>query len=122
MCSQAAESAEHGGDLLKRVGRLADAAEEILAEARTNKSFGAATSALNAACRLLELCGRLSGELQAPGAGIQVNFTSNKVTVNNFSDDVDFAQMVGEATMGFSIDELCEIARDRRECATRTGT
>jgi hypothetical protein len=118
----AGEREEHSSDLLKRVGKLADAAEEILTAARTKDNFTAATSALNAACRLLELCGRLSGELQAPGAG--VHLTLSKTTINNYGDpgsDEELARLLFEALDGFDPDRIAHF-KAIAEGSNRTPT
>ena len=61
---------------------------------------------------------RATGELQASGAGIHVNFTrtTNTTTVNFGNDDYDLASAVGEATLGFSLAEF------ERLKALATGT
>src|ERR1019366_5222155 len=70
------ERAERGSSLLARVEELIVEAKEIVVLAKNEKSFAAATNALNTVARSLELVGRLNGELQAPGAGI--HFHSSK--------------------------------------------
>jgi hypothetical protein len=97
---------EHGGVLVSRVEKLAAAAEEILAMAKADKNLNAATGAINAATRLLELVGRLSGELASVNSG-GIHMTQIKVTnINNYDDDASFAQMIGEATKWFDPHEI----------------
>jgi hypothetical protein len=105
------ESAEHGTVLLARVQRLVGEAEEILATAKTDKNFTAATSALNAACRLLELCGRLDGSLSGantPGLHLTLNKTT---TINNYDagSDEELATLIFEATKGYDADEIARL-------------
>jgi len=79
-------------------------ARAILVDAKANKSFGPATQALNSITRALELCARLSGEPQAPNSGgIHLTKITN-VTVSH--DDREIAELVGEATMDFSLNEF----------------
>jgi hypothetical protein len=111
MSLRAVERAENGSELLQRVLRLAGEAEGILEDAKSSKNLKAATSAICAAVRVLELVGRLSGELQAPNAG-GLHLTLNRVTnttIHNYGDDAELAQLVGEATKGFSVDELMRL-------------
>src|SRR5579862_3913905 len=64
MRTRASESAEHADDLVLRIERVVTAAEEILTAAKSEKSFGPATQALNSVLRALELIARLRGDLQ----------------------------------------------------------
>src|SRR5580700_951347 len=57
-CEQG-EREEHGDELLQRVQRLADEAETILQSAKAASNLKAATSAICACVRVLELTGRL---------------------------------------------------------------
>jgi hypothetical protein len=57
------ESERHASALLQRVLRLADEAENVLRSARARSDFRGANGALGASAKLLDLCGRLSGEL-----------------------------------------------------------
>ncbi len=103
---------EHRSALLDRVLRLADEAEKILASARRERNDFRGASGLGAAAKLLDLCGRLSGELQSANAGGTQHLTMNRVTNNtiiNVDNDADFAAMIGEATKGFSVDELTRL-------------
>ena len=104
------ETEKHGSNLMRRVEDVITEAKSILVEAKANKSFGAATQALNAITRALELCGRLSGELQSANSDV-INLTLSKTTVNvhSYDDDVEFAQMIGEATNGFDIAEFLRL-------------
>ena len=76
---------EHSGVLVSRVEKLAAAAEEILAMAKADKNLNAATGAINAATRLLELVGRPSGELQSANAG-GIHLTMNKISNSTVVD------------------------------------
>lgn len=107
------EREEHAGNLLARVQRLAGEAEGILATAKAAGNLKGATSAICAAVRVLELCGRLDGSLAQPNAGgLHLTLNSTKVTVNKFDgDDVEFAMMIGEATNGFDVAELLRLKR-----------
>jgi hypothetical protein len=116
------ERAEHGSSLLDRVERLAAKAEKIVDIAEAEKNYRGATSALVAACKLLDLCGRVSGEIRsanAAGGSLHVSFTSNKVVnVHSFGDDdAEFATMIAEATNNFDpvvIERLKRIAQEQR--------
>ena len=103
---QEGERAERGSALMVRVEKLLDDAEEILSTAKSKQNLTAATGAINACTRLLELCGRLSGELQAPGAGIHFHSTRNVTNVVNINDDTEIAQMFAEFTRNFHPDEI----------------
>jgi hypothetical protein len=101
------ERQERGSHLLERVERLVGEAEGILVCAKSSQDWKGATAALGAAARLLELLGRLSGELvnqNAPG----VHLTLNRVTttINNYGSDEELAQLVMEATNNFSTDTI----------------
>jgi hypothetical protein len=105
------ERAERGSALLDRVEKLVTSAEEILEAAKTKNDFRGANGALGAAAKLLDLLGRLSGELQSANAG-GLHLTMNRVTNNTIvavDNDADFAAMIGEATKGFSVDELMRL-------------
>ena len=105
------ERQEHGTALFERVQRLVDEAEGILVCAKSSQDWKAATAAIGAATRLLELCGRLTGELQSnsPGIHLTLNKTTHNTTINNFDTDLEFAQLIGEGTRGFSVDELMRL-------------
>jgi hypothetical protein len=104
------ERAERGSVLLDRVEEVITEAKAILVDAKAAKSFGPATQALNSITRALELCARLSGELQPGNAGgIHLTKITNVNVTNNYGDDADFAAMVGEATKGFSVAELMRL-------------
>jgi hypothetical protein len=106
---RAGERSERGSDLLNRVTKLVDEAESLLAVAKSKENIVGATSAINSACRLLELCGKLSGELSSQNIG-GIHLTVNKTTtVNNYDDDAAFAEMIGEATRGFDVAELMRL-------------
>jgi hypothetical protein len=106
------ETAEHGNELLNRVETLFTQTEEILATCKAEKDFRGAVSAVGALTRILELLARLRGELQQPNAG-GIHLTLNRVTNTtlNYDADPDFASMIGEATKGFSVDELMRLKR-----------
>jgi len=104
---------EHGSALLDRVLRLADEAEKILALRKERNDFRGANGALGAAAKLLDLCGRLSGELQSANAGGTQHLTVipvASINIINVDNDADFAAMIGEVTKGFSVDELMRFA------------
>jgi hypothetical protein len=106
------EHEEHGSDLLQRVLKLADEAIGILETAKANGNLKAATSAICAAVRVLELTGRLDGSLaqpNAPGIHLTLNQRVTNTIINNYDNDVEFAMMIGEATRGFSVDELMRL-------------
>jgi hypothetical protein len=110
MRSSQSARAEHGGDLLSRVLRLAGEAEAILESAKGTKDFKGATAAICAAVRCLELCGRLDGSLAQPNApGLHLHMTSTKVTVNNYGDDREIALLIAEATRNFDPEELTRL-------------
>jgi hypothetical protein len=95
------ETSEHGSALLARVEEVITEARAILVDAKANKSFGPATQALNSITRALELCARLSGELQAPNSGgIHLTKITN-VNVTNY-DDKELAGLLKEATCGWN--------------------
>jgi hypothetical protein len=98
------EREEHGSRLAQRAEHLLGEAESLLAHARTKENLQGAVSCINACSKLVELLMRASGELQAPGAGIHVNFTRTTNNVVNVGTD-DFgelARLVQEATDNFS--------------------
>jgi hypothetical protein len=116
------EREERGSLLVDRVTKLAGEAEELVAIAKAEKNYRGATSALVAACKLLDLVGRLSGELQqANAAGGGLHLTMNRVTNNTIvavDNDADFAAMIGEATKGFDhgeLDRLKALVHNTRE-------
>jgi hypothetical protein len=104
MESREGENAERSSALLNRVHRLVDEAEAILAIAKTKEDLRGANGALGAACKLLDLCARLSGELQQANAAagslhVHLNRVTNN-TVINF--DKDLAQLISEGTNHFN--------------------
>jgi hypothetical protein len=107
----ATEREEHASSLVQRVTRLVGKAEKFVEVAEAEKNYRGATSALVAACKLLDLLGRLDGQLgSANTPGLHVSFHKT-VNVNFDSDDKEFAEMIGEATRGFSIEELMRLKR-----------
>jgi hypothetical protein len=105
------ERGEHAGVLLNRVESLLDEAKGILADAKAAKDLRAGTNAVHAVARVLELIGKLTGELAQPNMP-GLHLTLNRVTNNAIvavDNDTDFAAMVGEATKGFSVDELMRL-------------
>jgi hypothetical protein len=105
------ESETHGSDLLDRVRKLTDEAIGILETAKAAGNLKAATSAIIAAVRTLELTGRLDGSLAQPNAP-GLHLTLNKVTnvnVTNYDNDVEFAQLIREATKNFSESEIARL-------------
>ena len=91
-------------NLLDRVQKLADEAIGILETAKADKNLKGATSAICAAVRCLELCGRLDGSLaqpHTPGLHLHLSKTVN-VTNNNYGSDEEIALLVSEATAGFN--------------------
>jgi hypothetical protein len=108
---RAAERSEQATTLLDRVESAISDAQAILRDARTSKNLTAATGAVNAVTRLLELLGRVSGELQtASASGIHFSLTKVSNTVNNYgTDDSELAQLVSEATKGFDPAEITRL-------------
>jgi hypothetical protein len=105
-----AETSEHGSALLARVEEVITEAKAILTEARANKSFGPATQALNSITRALELCARLSGELQSANAGgLQLHLHKHEHVTNNYMDEREFALLIQEATRNFNPDEISRL-------------
>ena len=97
------ERQEQGSTLLNRVERLVDEAEGVLTCAKSMQDWRGATSALSAACRLLELCARLNGELQSSNSpGIHLTLNKVSTTINNYDSDQELAQLIAEATEGFN--------------------
>jgi hypothetical protein len=83
------------------------AAEGIVEVARAKDDFRGANGALGAAAKLLDLFGRLSGELQS--ANSPLHLTLNRVTnttIYNYGDDTELAVLVQEATLGFDPSEI----------------
>jgi hypothetical protein len=115
------ERFEHSSDLLQRVLRLAGEAEGLLQSAKAASNLKAATSAICAAVRVLELCGRLDGSLaqpNAPGLHLTLNRVTNN-TIVNYDNDIGFAQMIAEATKNFSpaeIERLKALAQSESRC------
>lgn len=99
---------ERGSPLLVRVEELVAETKEILAMAKTDKNLTAATGAVNAAARLLELCGRLDGSLVSAAApGIHFHQTKNITNVINIHDsDLEIALLFSEATHGYNEREI----------------
>jgi hypothetical protein len=109
MESDRGERAERGSALHDRVEKLVGEAEQVLAKAKAKDDFRGAVGALGAAAKLLDLLGRVSGELQsANSGGIHLTKITN-VNVTNYDNDRDFAAMVGEATRGFDVRELMRL-------------
>jgi hypothetical protein len=107
-----AAGAAQGSDLLDRVHKLADEAIGILETAKAEKDLKAGTAAICAAVRCLELCGRLDGSLAQPNApGLHLHLSKTVNVTSNYGDDADFAAMIGEATKGFSVEELMRLKR-----------
>jgi len=103
---------EHGGELLARVLRLAAEAEEILQSAKAASNLKAATSAICACVRVLELTGRLDGSLaqpNTPGLHLHLNKTTN-INVG-CDDDNELAMLIAEGTRDY---DPVEIERLRR--------
>lgn len=102
-----------GGQLVERCERLIDTTEKILATATSKADLRAATSAVAALTRLLELLGRMTGEIQsANSGGIYLNLTSNRTMIKyGPDDDVELAQLVSEATNNFNPNELARLQR-----------
>jgi hypothetical protein len=99
---------EHGSELLARVLRLAGEAEEILQSAKAASNLKAATSAIVAAVRTLELVGRLSGELAQPNTP-GLHFHVDKSTHINVNYDFELAVLVKEATKNFDAKAIAEL-------------
>jgi hypothetical protein len=100
------ERAERGDDLLQRTQRLADEAIGILETAKASGNLKAATAAICACTRVLELTGRLDGSLTQPTMpGVHLHLSKTTVNVN-YGDDKEFALLISEATKGFDLDEI----------------
>jgi hypothetical protein len=106
------ERAEHASDLVNQVVEVTEEAKTIVAEAKTAKSFQAATMALNTVLKSLEFIARLTGELQSPNAG-GLHLTLNRVTttVYNAGSDQELAELVSEATDNFSEATIAHLKR-----------
>ena len=92
------ERTEHGSQLLERVEKLTDTTEKILASATSKEDLRAATGAVTALTRLLELLGRLSGELQSSNTpGIRLSLQKTTINVSNYDSDPEWATMLYEA-------------------------
>jgi hypothetical protein len=103
------ETAAHGSALYDRVEKLVGEAEAILEAAKAKKDFRGANGALGAACKLLDLLGRASGQLQAANAGgihLTLNQRVTNTVINNYDMDVEFAMLVSEATRNFDPVEI----------------
>jgi hypothetical protein len=113
MRSNERERSGQAGDLLQRVHRLADEAIGILETAKASGNLKAATSAICACTRVLELTGRLDGSLAQPNApGLHLSFTSNKTMIKyGADDDVELARLIAEATDDFNPAELARLQR-----------
>jgi hypothetical protein len=107
------ESSQRSSALLDRVTKLVGEAEEILAAAKSKNDFRGANGALGAAAKLLDLLGRLSGELhQANAAGGGLHLHKHVTNVNighDYTNDPDWAAMLYEATRGFDPDEIARL-------------
>lgn len=115
--ARANDGLERAGDLLQRVEVLLEEAGAVLASAKSTENWKGAVASIVACTRLIELLARLRGELRSGDAGIHVNFTSNKVTINTHDDDRQIALLVSEATEGFSpaaIERLRALAEGRQ--------
>ncbi len=106
------ERAEHASTLYKGAESLLDEAKEILSTAKSEKNFTAATAAINAATRLVELLMRASGELQSTPGGIHLTQTI-RVTTNytTAAIDAELASLIAEATDNFSPERIEELKR-----------
>jgi hypothetical protein len=113
MRSNESERSGQAGDLLQRVHRLADEAIGILETAKATGNLKAATAAICASVRTLELIGRLDGSLAQPNApGIHLNLTSNRTTIKySPGDDRELAELIAEATDNFNPAELLRLQR-----------
>ena len=88
-------------------------AEAVLAAAKAKNDFRGANGALGAAAKLLDLCGRLSGQLQqanAAGGGLHLHKHVTNVSIgHDYTNDADWAQMLYEATNGFDVTEITRL-------------
>jgi hypothetical protein len=100
------ERAEQGNSLLSRVEDVITGAYTIVKLAKEDKSYAAASNALNSIIRCLDLLGHLTGELQAPGAGIHFHQTRNITNIVNVNDDSEIAMLFAEFTRNFHPDEI----------------
>jgi len=116
--SKDGEFSNDAASLLSRVEKLLRLAERIVADARIERDWVAATGALREARNCIELLARLRGELQANSAvqvGVAVNVAGN---VHATSEELDrmIAVRVSEATGGFNPQEIARL----REIAETT--
>lgn len=104
------EQEEHGGDLLRRVHRLADEAEAILEAAKNSQNVKGATSAVCALVRVLELVGRLDGSLAQPHApGLHLHMNKTTINVSTHDDDTEIAILIAEATHDYDPREIARL-------------
>jgi hypothetical protein len=124
--SREGERAERASTLLDCVQKLVGEAEELLAKAKAKENIRDAATVINSTVKVLELLGRLTGQLSNAGAGISLNFTSNRTTtINNnvnVGDDKELAQMVGEATGNFNPAEIERLKALASGTATHSRT
>lgn len=91
-----------------RLEKLLRMAERIVADARIERDWGAATGALREARNCVELLARLRGELHS-GGGVQVGVAVNVAGgVHATGEELDrlIALRVSEATVGFNPEEI----------------
>jgi hypothetical protein len=112
---------EHACHLLERVEKLIGEAEGVLVCAKSSQDWKGATAAIGAATRLLELLGRVSGELVPQNApGLHLSIVNNKTTnVMHVGDDLEISLLISEATNGF---DSATIERFRALAAGQTDT
>jgi hypothetical protein len=97
------ESPERASDLLARIEEVVKAARGIAARAVRTDDLRAANGALGTLLRALETVGKLTGELQTPGAGIHFHAGARvSNTTINVGDDCEIAELLREATDGWS--------------------
>jgi len=91
--------------LLERLETVISEAQSICQDAKATKSYTSAIAALNAVTRNLQLVGRITGELQSNSGSVHMN-VNQQINISVYDNDTEFAKMIGEATKGFSVDEL----------------
>jgi hypothetical protein len=111
-----------GSDLTARVEKLLDESISLMTTAKAVGHWKTAITAIGAATRLLELVGKLSGELvTAPNGAIHLNFTSNKLLrsadVEQHTDQTELATLAFEAleslasTKGLDAEQIARLER-----------
>jgi hypothetical protein len=110
--AQQAEVVCEATSLLTRVESLMQESQKIAAAAKLEKNWPAATSALREARGCLELLGKLSGELQQPGAlhlHKHAHIHSETQPRNEAEIELEIARHVAAATANFDAQEITRL-------------